>query len=429
MKAGIGKLLFRLSDAMTVGKKTILFIALMGIALIVWISSKKEPIEEGRCKLKFKALSKHDDMLVALAMQDLISTKDKPSDVKDLPKGMTADCVYFLAEVVGKSTPMVLCYYNRLEYSILYMDTDGDGLLSDEKSYRPKIKKRYNVKEYIFGPLLIKSQDSDEGNQVELYATTQNGRYLSLHPSGYRFGKVRLGENTYKVAVMDGNLDGRYDKIFSLPVEKTYRFGSDIFAIDLSNGDKTWHLSLINRSEIMPLGRMVKVQNAYYGINVAPDGTTLELEKVEPEFGTLDFCDANVKMKLWSDTGDHYLFGTEGRWLLPTGRYMALRIELNEIDSGQNVWTFSGHPKAGPLRNFEICADETTAFKIGPPFSIKTDIRQGANRVSIGLSLEGCTGEQYRFPVLKGGKRQPAPTFKIMDESGNELLSDAFEYG
>ena len=414
---------------MRVVKRAILFLTFLVIALIVWTCTREEPIEEGRCRLKFKALSKHDDMLVALAMQDLTGTRDKPSEIKDLPKGLTTDCVYFLAEVVGKSTPMVLAYYNRLEYSILYMDTNGDCRLSDEKPYRPKIKKRHSYKEYVFGPFLLKSQESEGGCQVEFYATTTHGQHLSLKPSGYRFGKVRLGKNAYKLAVMDGNFDGRYDKVFSLPVQKTYRVGCDIFAIDLNNGDKMWHLSLINRSEIMPLGRMVKVQNAYYGIDVAPDGTTLELKKVEPQFGTLDFNGANAKLKLWSDTGDHYLFGSEGHWQLPAAKYMALRIELSQIDSEQNVWTFSGRPKAGPLRDFEIRAGQTISFKTGPPFSIKTDIRQSANRVSIGLNLEGCTEEQYRFPVLKGGKRQPAPTFKIVDESGKELLSGAFEYG
>lgn len=410
-------------------KKAILFIAFMGIALIVWIFTRGEPLEQGRCRLKFKAVSKHDEMLVALATQDLISTKDKPPELKDLPEGFRADCVYFLAELVGKSTPMVLGYYNRLEYSILYVDTNGDGRLSDETFSRPKIKKRSNYKEYVFGPFLLKSHDSERGSQTEFYATTANGRYLSLQPSGYRFGKMRLGKDAYKMAVMDGNFDGRYDKMFSLPVEKTYRLGCDIFAIDLSNGDKQWHLSLINRSEIMLLGRMVKVQDAYYGIHVAPDGTALELKKVEPEFGTLDFGGANVKMKLWSDTGDHYLFGSEGQWPLPAGRYMALRIELNEIDSERNVWTFSGRPKAGPLHDFEIRPGQTTPFKVGPPFSIKTDVRPFADKVSIGLSLEGCTGAQYRFPILKGGKRQPVPAFKIVDEFGKELFSGAFEYG
>jgi hypothetical protein len=410
-------------------KKAILFITLTGIVLIVWTCTREEPLEEGRCRLKFKALSKHDDMLVTLAMRNLKSTKDKPIEIKDLPKGLTTDCVYFLAKAVGKSAPMVLAYYNRLEYSILYVDTNSNGRLSDEKPYRPKIKKRSGYKEYIFGPFLLKSRDSEGESRTEFYAITNHGQFLSLQPSGYRTGKVRLGENTYKVAVIDGNRDGRYDKIFSLPIDKAYLIGCDVFAIDLNKSDKKWHLSLIDRSEIMPLGRMIKVQNTYYSINVAPDGTTLELKKAEPEFGTLDFGGANVKLKLWSDTGDHYLFGLEGRWPLPAGIYKALFIELEEIDSEQNVWTFSGRPKAGPLRDFEIRADETTSFKIGPPFSIKTDTRQVADQVSIGLSLEGCAEEQYRFPILKGGKQQPAPTFKIVNETGKVLASGQFKYG
>ncbi len=413
---------------MNVVRKGIVFIILMGIALSV-STCKKEPLEEGHCKLKFEAVSKHDDMLVALAMQDLTSTKDKPNELKDLPKGFTTDCVYFLAEVFGKSTPMVLGYYNRLEYSILYMDTNSNGRLSDEKAYHPKIKKRSRYKEYTFGPILMKSRDEKGEYKTEFYAKTSHGQFLSLQPSGYRAGKIRLGKDTFKVAVIDGNFDSRYDKIFSHPVKRLSRPDCDIFAIGLSNGDKKWHLSISQRSEIMPLGRMVKVQNTYYGINVASDGTTLELKKVVPELGTLDFEGTNVKLKLWSDVGDQYLFGSEGGWQIPAGVYSVLLVELNEFDSERNVWTFSNRPYAGPLRDFEIRAGQKTSFKIGPPFSIKTDVRHTGDKVSIGLSLEGCTKERYRFPVLKGGKRQPAPSFIVVNEAGKELTSGHFEYG
>lgn len=409
-------------------KKAILFITFVGIALFVSTCAKKEPVEEGRCKLKFASISSQNDVLVALATQEIAGTKDKPSEIKDLPPRLTTGCVYFLAKVIGKSIPMVLAYYNRLEYSILYMDTNGDGRLSDEKPYQPKIENRSRYK-YVFGPFLCKSHDSEGDHQTEIYATTDHGQFLSLQPSGYRTGKVRLGENTYKVAVIDGNRDGRYDKIFSLPTDKTDLIGCDVFAIDLNQSDKKWHLSLFERSEIMPLGRMIKVQNSYYGINVAPNGTTLELKKIEPEFGTLDFGGANVKLKLWSDTGDHYLFGSEGCWQLPAGIYKALFIELNQTDTERNVWTFSGRPKAGPLHDFEILPGQTTSFKIGPPFTIKTDVRQVTDRVLIGLKLEGCAEEQYTGPVMKGGKQLPTPIFKILNENGKVLTSGHFEYG
>ncbi|MFC1636936.1 hypothetical protein ACFL5Z_19100, partial [Planctomycetota bacterium] len=102
---------------------------------------------------------------------------------------------------------------------------------------------------------------------------------------------------------------------------------------------------------------------------------------------------------------------------------------LNAFDSEQNVWTFSSRPDAGPLRDFEIRAGQTTSFKIGPPFSIKTDVRQNKDQISIGLKLEGCAGERYRFPVMKRSHRQSAPEFKVVNEAGEVLTSGQFQYG
>jgi hypothetical protein len=215
----------------------------------------------------------------------------------------------------------------------------------------------------------------------------------------------------------------------SLPLEDSYRHGCDIFAIDLTRDGKKWLYSSYWSSEIMPLARMVKVYDTYYGIDVAPDGTILELKKVQPKLGTLDFGVANVKLKLWSDAADQFLFGPEGSWPLPAGSYSALFIELNEIDSSQNAWTFKSYRDTGPLHDFEVRAGETTSFKIGPPFLVKTDVKQVADRVLIGLNLEGRAKERYRLPVLKGGRRQPAPEFKIVNESGELLASGQFKYG
>lgn len=136
-----------------------------------------------------------------------------------------------------------------------------------------------------------------------------------------------------------------------------------------------------------------------------------------------------MKLKLWSDAADQFLFGSEGSWSLPAGAYSALFLELNEIDSSRIAWTFKSYRDTGPLRDFEIRVGETTSFKIGPPFSVKTDVKQIRDRVLIGMKLEGRAKERYRLPVMKGGRRLPAPEFKIVNESGKVLASGQFEYG
>lgn len=410
-------------------KKVILFITFMGIALFVSTCAKREPVEEGRVSLKFKSVSKQDGMPLGLTTQYLARTTDKSQELKDLPKGLTTDYAYFLTKLAGRSTPIILGSYSKKEHSVLYVDTNGNGRLSDEKPYRVKVTTlpKAKDKEYKFGPILMTSRDGERQFETRFFATTY-GTGLALCPAGYCVGKVRLGESTYKLAVVDGDLDGRYDKVFSPPLGESYRPGCDIFAIDLTK-DGAWQFSSYWASEVTPLAKMLKLHNIYYGIDVAPDGTTIELKKVQPELGTLDLGGTNVKLKLWSDTVEEFLCGSNGKWQIPTGKYSALFIELDEIDSERNAWTFRSYRDTGTLRDFKIDAGQTTSFKIGPPFAIKTDISQSADRVSIGLGLEGCVRERYHFPILKGGKRQPSPTFKIVDESGKELLSDAFEYG
>jgi hypothetical protein len=56
---------------MRVEKRVILFIIFLGIALIVWAYATKEPVEEGPSKLKYKAVSNHEDIILAVARQYL----------------------------------------------------------------------------------------------------------------------------------------------------------------------------------------------------------------------------------------------------------------------------------------------------------------------------------------------------------------------
>jgi len=229
------------------------------------------------------------------------------------------------------------------------------------------------------------------------------------------------------VAVVDGNFDGRYGKIFSTPIKNIWRPGCDSFAIDLNrNGRLDW--ALYERSELTPLSRMIKIEDTYYSIDVATNGTALELKKVEPEFGILDLGGADVKMKLWSDAAEQNITGSEENRRLPAGKYRTIFIELNQKDSSGNRWTLTSS-RAGKLEDFEIRPGRKSSFKIGPLFQIKTTAQRSSNNVLIGFDLEGQAGEQYRADVGRNGIRVSPPVFKIIDESGNVVDTGRFKYG
>lgn len=65
----------------------------------------------------------------------------------------------------------------------------------------------------------------------------------------------------------------------------------------------------------------------------------------------------------------------------------------------------------------------------GAPLSVKADVQGYGRIVSIGLIIEGQAGEVYEPGAAKNGRRTPAPTFTVYDESGKVLGSGSFEYG
>lgn len=67
--------------------------------------------------------------------------------------------------------------------------------------------------------------------------------------------------------------------------------------------------------------------------------------------------------------------------------------------------------------------------KPGVPLSVKADVKGYGRNISIGLIIEGHAGEVYEPGAAKNGRRMPAPTFKVIDESGAVVGSGSFEYG
>jgi len=407
-------------------KKVILIITLASSIVMVSTCAKRE---EGRCRLRYQAVDTLE-FQIFYACQDQIALSEKPAQLKDLPKKISGQFSYFLAKMADRDIPVVIDRANKFK---LYLDTDGDGCLSDEKGFTSKaVKKRLfgSVVHYRFGPISVEFDQPDGKLTKRVYVITPNtkGSYLCFFPVDYLKGKVLLDQNIYEVMVADGNFDGKYRKILSPPIEKVWRPGYDSFAIDL-NRDGKLDFDYYLHSEVMMLSKMVKVGNSYYSINIAEGGTFLELNKIQPEFGTLDLGNANVKLKLWSDTAQQFISNLKSNGPIPAGKYKALFIEWSQIDSERNAWTFTCYRDTGILRDFEVSKNKTTSFEIGPPFQIKTTTRQSRNTVSIGFNLLGQGQEKYGADFKKNGRRVSAPIFRIIDETGNVVDSGRFKYG
>ncbi|MBM4026767.1 MAG: hypothetical protein FJ280_15385 [Planctomycetes bacterium] len=97
---------------------------------------------------------------------------------------------------------------------------------------------------------------------------------------------------------------------------------------------------------------------------------------------------------------------------------------LTRTDASGSTWAVER--SGGGL----LVSEEPNAPQAGPPILVKTSVqRQAERQMSIGLVLEGQAGEHYRPVVKKDGKTLAAPTLRIVNEAGQVLVQDSFQYG
>lgn len=399
---------------------------------LLWLFLGREPIEEGWCRLRLKAVGNPaTNELVTLAWQVLEPELSRPNDISDLPNGFHQACYYQMKMGdTGFSLAMDLSSTENLSF-----DTDRDGLLSDEQCFAPtSVELRSNVKRERYGPISLHCDPRDAGETVVFYAISpplSQPALLSLYPASYRVGKLRIDGRIHKVAVMDGDFDGRFGSVVSPPVPARWRLPqSDIFAIDI-NRDGKFKASWGRSNEVMPLSRMVRLGESYYAVDLSPDGSRLALTKTESAFGRLavDPPDARVQLRFWSDAAEQFFSCDAGTWDLPAGTYQAIDPVLSLPDPNRGLWIFRT-TDAGKLSLFTVRPNETTRFRIGPPFTVAADVRNnGDGTVSISPVITGCAGEQYQADFERNGRRAPDRTFTIRDEKGTVLVADKFQYG
>ncbi len=408
----------------------ILFVLSFLAGVMLWRSLAHEPVYDNWCTLKSQASdSPSESALVTLASQALMPLASAPNDISDLPE--TFKEPHFYKMTVGTTTRSLVI--DLSDTPQLCLDTNGDRNLSDEQPFSVKSVKIAGQKRDRFGPIGLTSKQTDSqaaGFYLTIYSRQKAG-LAWLYPTHLRQGKLRIGKQILKVAVADGNYDGQFNSIVSLPVHGLIDLPySDVLAIDY-NGNGQFERNDYGHSEVMPLGRMIYLWHKYYAVNITPDGSKLELKPIEPEMGKLaiDIPDVRGELRLWSDAADQYTPFTSGEKDLPAGKYQTLQVVLRMNDKNNHEWTFAANNKLGDLNFFEIRPGETTHLKPGPPFIVTASIEQRNNIVYITPAIRGRAGEAYRLDFRRNGRRPPKRAFRIVTEDGIVLVDDTFEYG
>ena len=93
------------------------------------------------------------------------------------------------------------------------------------------------------------------------------------------------------------------------------------------------------------------------------------------------------------------------------------------------AWQIESNGPWGRMSTIKVKNGDTAVLELGPPFTIKPEVRNRGQEVSIDLRILGRAGEQYHNVIIHNGKRTPAPKLEIVDEEENVLTTGKFEYG
>jgi len=218
----------------------------------------------------------------ATGFQHQTTTTVKPTHILETPADAPREPVYFVVRAGEREIHGITYRSIRSPGDVLLiLDTDADGLWSDETTYVGRRVWAYPMTAtYEFGPIFLR-QGATEPTGESLYAQCSNGQWLTFWPAFYRDGTVTLDGKTYRIGLVDSDFDGRFNKALGpiAPNGRDARY--DLLAIDFS-GDSQFLCRPMETPEVMPLGKWVRIAGRTYGIEVAEDGGSIEFRLAEP---------------------------------------------------------------------------------------------------------------------------------------------------
>jgi RNA polymerase sigma-70 factor (ECF subfamily) len=217
-----------------------------------------------------------------MGFQHQTTTTVKHAGIVETPPDAPREPVYFVVRAGDREIQGITYRSIRSPGEVmLILDTDADGLWSDETTYVGRRLWAYpTTATYEFGPVFLR-QGATEPTGESLYAQCSNGQWLTFWPAFYRDGTVTLDGKTYRIGLVDSDFDGRFNKALG-PIALNGRdAGCDLLAIDFS-GDSQFLRRPMETPEVMPLGKWVRIAGRTYGIEVAEDGGSIEFRLAEP---------------------------------------------------------------------------------------------------------------------------------------------------
>jgi hypothetical protein len=359
-------------------------------------------------RLDLRPVEDASDPLFAAARRALVPQRRPPASLKSpvpVPSGMRC-CV---AQLGGQQ---LLALIDRAVPPRVAVDTDLDGNLLRERLQLAKpIKDRDAVgglPRLSYGPIRC----SLAAGAIEIVIERDaQGRFWVL-PGAYREGSIGLAGRDYRVALVDCDYDGRYDRAICTDDRPLGGWLTDWMAID-RNRDGRFDVAYSGRWEIQPLTPVWAVGESLFRAKVEPDGSVVRLEPAGLGMGLLDVGTPDSELLVVGLSGVMRLTGGEGKWWLPEGPYSCWSVRLRYTEAAtKRTWTLADAGNPRDLRGFEIEKDQTLSRPIGGPLKVTRPAWGGASveqdRVTPESSVVDQAGIAYRV-IERDGQRVGQP--------------------
>lgn len=407
-------------------------LVLLGVMLYL---QRFVPQEEGVAILQPVKMKQDSQLLNHISRW--VFAEAKPVELIDLPGG--------LSESHSNSTFFILPLGDRQVFAVaqtastggvrLWIDTNLDRRLSDETAVTAKMKfhstdKRSVTKYHDFGTLHVSGARFTSA-PFHLTGFEECSRLL-IQPANYMKGGIRLGSQTYAVALTDGNYDGKFGALY----QPGYYIPWTCDTLSVGSNGLGWR-------DPVPLGRYFAFRRrefgphmpihsdenvSYYSVHISEDGTRLEMRPAELEMGTLKIGkNRRLLVRLFSEAATQWVnFRDEVQ--LPAGEYQVFWGEMDyTAENGGEHRLRPDFQEDLRKGRFTVRPGETVTMNPGPPFQIKTDIQKSApDTLGVLAVLTGNENEEYGLNFSRTAKR---PEIIILDETGQTLHSGSMEYG
>jgi hypothetical protein len=234
--------------------------------------------------------------------------------------------------------------------SVLWLDADGNGNLTDEERHVLSGKK-------LEIPASITVQVQPEKQQAKrtlLFRRSAQGDGLRYAVRGYAQGRLKLGEKEFDAALVDGNADGCLNTV-----------GHDRVWIDL---DGNGRFDLL--TEQYPLGKPITLDGQVYVVRSNPlaDEVVVNLRsvgegKLRLALAAKSGSPGKIEAELVSDIGEFLPMEKLNEFVsVPYGEYRFSALQLEVPDAKGKLWSyrFSGEQP----RNYTVPLNRETTIEL-----------------------------------------------------------------